>query len=253
MAVAKIFDGTNWITIGSGVTAAGENNTGSDVGVGGVAIFKQKSGVDLEFRSVNAASSKISVALDAGNNEVDFDVTEANLTLQNLGGVLTAVKGGTGQSTFTKGDIFVATGASTLVKLAVGSNDQVLTADSGEASGTKWGTAPASLLPWTEVGGTSQTMAVNNGYITINASLTTLTLPTTAAVGDVLRIVMRGTGIAKIAQGASQQIRYAGQFTTPGATGHLDSIIVDDAIELVCTIVNNDWNAISMIGDWDGT
>ncbi len=40
----------------------------------------------------------------------------------------------------TKGDLWVATGAGTLVRLAVGSNDDVLTADSGEASGVKWAT-----------------------------------------------------------------------------------------------------------------
>jgi hypothetical protein len=41
----------------------------------------------------------------------------------------------------TKGDILVATGDSTPVRLGVGSNDQVLTADSGEASGVKWAAA----------------------------------------------------------------------------------------------------------------
>ena len=57
----------------------GEANTASNVGVGGVGLFKQKTGVDLEFRNVNAASSKISIALDAPNNEVDIDVVEANV------------------------------------------------------------------------------------------------------------------------------------------------------------------------------
>ena len=38
----------------------------------------------------------------------------------------------------TKGDLWVATGAGTLVRLAVGSDGDGLTADSGEASGVKW-------------------------------------------------------------------------------------------------------------------
>ncbi len=41
----------------------------------------------------------------------------------------------------TKGDLWVATGASTLVRVGVGTDDQVLIADSGEAAGVKWGTA----------------------------------------------------------------------------------------------------------------
>lgn len=48
----------------------------------------------------------------------------------------------------TKGDIMVATGASTPARFAVGANDQVLTADSTQASGVKWAT-PAAGLPAT--------------------------------------------------------------------------------------------------------
>lgn len=40
-----------------------------------------------------------------------------------------------------KGDLFVATADNTLTRLAVGTNNQVLTADSAQASGVKWATA----------------------------------------------------------------------------------------------------------------
>ena len=46
----------------------------------------------------------------------------------------------------TKGDILVATAADTVAKLGVGSNDQVLTADSGEASGVKWAAAGGGIV-----------------------------------------------------------------------------------------------------------
>lgn len=45
-----------------------------------------------------------------------------------------------------KGDIIAATAADTVARLAVGSNDQVLTADSTTATGLKWAT-PAAALP----------------------------------------------------------------------------------------------------------
>lgn len=51
---------------------------------------------------------------------------------------VTPSQGGTGQSTYTKGDILVAHDATTLNKLAVGSNTQVLTADSTATNGVKW-------------------------------------------------------------------------------------------------------------------
>ena len=46
----------------------------------------------------------------------------------------------------TKGDLIAATAADTFSKLAVGANDTVLTAASGEATGLKWATA-SSFLP----------------------------------------------------------------------------------------------------------
>jgi hypothetical protein len=69
------------ITVGSLPTGGGgEANTGSSVNVGGVGVFKQKTGIDLEFRGINAASAKATVVLDAGNNEIDIDVADATLT-----------------------------------------------------------------------------------------------------------------------------------------------------------------------------
>jgi hypothetical protein len=55
------------------------------------------------------------------------------------GHVQTAAFGGTGQTTFTKGDMLIAQSASILTKLAVGVNNQVLTADSSQSLGVKWG------------------------------------------------------------------------------------------------------------------
>ena len=69
-------DGT-WNTL-SGV---GETNTASNVGVGGVGIYKQKTGVNFDLRNINAGSNKIGVTLDAANNEVDIDVNQANLSI----------------------------------------------------------------------------------------------------------------------------------------------------------------------------
>jgi len=62
------------------------------------------------------------------------------------GHIQTAVKGGTGQTTFTKGDLLVATGPSVLSKLAAGSDGQLLSANSSTASGVQWGGAGVNKI-----------------------------------------------------------------------------------------------------------
>jgi len=73
--------------------------TASNVGSGGVGVFKQKTGSNLEFRNINAGSTKISVVNDTTFNEIDIDVVESNLNLNNIGNILGIAKGGTGGTT----------------------------------------------------------------------------------------------------------------------------------------------------------
>jgi hypothetical protein len=68
--------------------SSGETNTASNAGAGGVGVFKQKTGTNLEFKNINAGSSKVTITNDTTNSEVDIDVAEASLTLANLGGNL---------------------------------------------------------------------------------------------------------------------------------------------------------------------
>jgi hypothetical protein len=58
-----------------------------------------------------------------------------------------------------KGDIIAATAADTVARLAVGSNDTVLTADSSTATGLKWATPSAGGMTLINTGGTTLTGA----------------------------------------------------------------------------------------------
>jgi len=53
-----------------------------------------------------------------------------------------------------KGDLIVATSADAVSRLAVGTNDYVLTAASGEATGVKWAASPADATKMPLAGGT---------------------------------------------------------------------------------------------------
>jgi len=73
---------------GANPVDGGENNTASNVGTG-TGVFKQKTGVDLEFKSIaDAGGSRITVASTA--DEVTVDVNQANLQLAALGDTNTA-------------------------------------------------------------------------------------------------------------------------------------------------------------------
>lgn len=104
-------------------------------------------------------------------------------------------------------------------------------------------------ITWSEVTGTTQSMAVNCGYIANNASLVTLTLPTTAAVGDVVRVVGKGAGGWRVAQNASEIIHFGNLDSTTGTGGYIEFTHLRDAVELVCVVADTEWNLISSVGN----
>lgn len=98
------------------------------------------------------------------------------------GHIQTAVLGGTGQNTFTKGDLLVATGPSTISKLAVSSvNNEVLIIDTNQAAGIKWATNPNS----NKVAISTTTASIYNSnteQVLFSASILGSTLGTSNAV-----------------------------------------------------------------------
>lgn len=105
------------------------------------------------------------------------------------------------------------------------------------------------LMPWTEVTGTSQSASVGNGYITNNAGLVTVTLPTTAAVGSIVRVAGKGAGGWKVAQNASEVIHFGNVDTTTGTGGSLASTDTNDAVELLCIVADTEWMVLSSQGN----
>ncbi len=102
-----------------------------------------------------------------------------------------------------------------------------------------------SSFTFTEVTGTSQNMAVNNGYIANNVALVTLTLPATSAVGDYIYIQGKGAGLYKIAQNAGQTIHVGATATTTGVLGSLSADAQYNSIMLLCITANNDWTSLT--------
>jgi len=76
-------------------SASGEVNTAANVGTSGVGLFKDKTGLTLNFKNINAGSAKITITDDTGNDEVDIDIDESELALANISGDMDDITNGT--------------------------------------------------------------------------------------------------------------------------------------------------------------
>jgi hypothetical protein len=96
----------------------------------------------------------------------------------------------------TKGDLVVATGSGTFARQAVGTNGQVLTADSTEADGVKWATPSSgsmTLLSTTTLSGTSTTISsISQSYINL---LIVISGATWSGAASELRMLFNNTNV----------------------------------------------------------
>jgi len=93
-------------------------------------------------------------------------------------------------------------------------------------------------VQWNNVTTTSDSMNGENGYVTSNAALVTLSLPSFCNFGDVIQIDGFGAGGFQITQGSGQQIFYEGASTTLGLTGTLSSTNSKACVTLRCVVAN---------------
>lgn len=127
-----------------------------------------------------------------------------------------------------------------------------LTAGTGISISTGAGSitinATGGGMTWVDVTGTSQAMSISTGYVADNGSLVTLTLPTTAAIGDTVIVVGKGAGGWKITYTTSQQIQVGSSASTV-TTGNIASTNQWDSVTLTCVTANNIWTARAVQGN----
>lgn len=135
-----------------------------------------------------------------------------------------------------KGDLIVGSAADTAARLGVGANGQVLTVDSTQTLGVKWGdpatgsggTTSLALAAET-VSNTSYTLVAADVYKkkrTTNSATTTVTLPPNAsvsiAVGAWVELFQAGTGQLVVAGGSGVTVNsYGGSLACAGRYGSL--------------------------------
>lgn len=140
-------------------------------------------------------------------------------------------------STMTDGQVIIgSTGATpTAATLTAGSG---ITISNGAGSITI--SSSTSGMTWSTVTGTSQSAAVNNGYITNNASAVTITLPTTFAIGDVVEVKGLGNGGWVLKAGTATTIRCGSSVTSSGGT--LTSADQYDTVKVTGLVANTTWS-----------
>lgn len=95
-------------------------------------------------------------------------------------------------------------------------------------------------IAWSGIAGTTQAAAVNNGYVVQNAAQTTITLPATMVLGDV--VIVKGLGAAGwIVQANSGQTVHVGAVDTSVA-GTITSANQYDVLSVTCVVDNTEWS-----------
>lgn len=238
------------------------NLTGVITSVGNATSIASQTGTGTKFvvdTSPTLVTPVLGIATATTINKVTITApaTGSTLTIQD-GFTLTANANATVSGTNT-GDqnIFAsvvvsgqttvtANSTSTALTLVAGTNVTITTDNTAKSVTIN---ATSAVFPFTDVTGTTQAAAVNNGYIADNAGLVTITLPTTAAIGDMIPIVGKGSGGWKVAQNASQLIHFGNQVTTTGTGGSLASVNQWDCVDLICVTANTTWVVKSSIGN----
>ena len=151
--------------------------------------------VELDVSGGAGAIAAVNVVFSAigeiSATNVQLAIEEVSTECRNAtnitSGTLAVARGGTGLASYTKGDILGASAATTLTKLTVGTNGQVLRANSATATGLEWSN---------DFVGTVTTVTSSTGALTIATATTTPALTIRAATTSVDGIVQLSDSIS---------------------------------------------------------
>lgn len=204
--VAMNAAGSTTITVNTGLFSAGDTVSIQNIGAGvctvtagtatvntsGSLVLAQYQGGILYFTSASAAiffqfatpASGDIEGVTAGTG-ISGGGTSGTVTITNS--MATAID--------AKGDLVAGTGADTFARLAVGANDTVLTAASGEATGLKWAAPAATGSNWS---------LLNSGGTALTAA-TTITISSISGRDSIL-ILITGASAVNASQAFSFRI-----------------------------------------------
>lgn len=254
-----VFFGRTLTSTGSTVTITNPN------GVNGNPNFE----VNFSGININSFTGVLSVA-NGGTGNSTFPAN--SILIGNGAGPISSIPAGTngqlligatgGPASFSTlaltGGLTQTQGAGTLTLTAppitITGSGITVTGSPVSLGGSVTLTVTGGGITWVNVTGTTQTIAVNTGYVANNAAQVVFTLPATATLGDSFYITGNGNvGTAgwRVNQNAGQVIFFGSSTTTVGAGGSLTSTNQLDSIRAVCVVPGaaTVWNIINSIGN----
>lgn len=156
----EVYDGSAWVSIANSgdITSVGVSSPITGGGTSGAVTI-----------GIQDASTTQKGAIQLTDSISSTSTTTA-ATPNSVKSAYDLANGAVAKSTFTtKGDILTTTAASTIARLGVGTDGQVLTADSASAGGVKWAATSSSTPAFVGV----SLVGDNPGSFTVNASTNT--------------------------------------------------------------------------------
>lgn len=211
--------GKNWIWQGNGIWQL--NNLSTVSGVTTATWIELASGLG-DVLSVNGTANQVAVSPTTGN-------------------VVVSLTGPYTPATYTAHGTLVGEGTGSIVAVSPGTSGQYLVSN-GASADPSYQTATPQLVV-TPVAGASQAMTSNHSYIANAAGLTTFTLPTTSAAGDILQIVgsALNTGGWKVTYTTGQIIWGPGGSTTITTGNAASAAAAAQSVTMVCVVADTTW------------
>lgn len=189
------------ITGGTGGTGSGSVGTGYTTGI-------------AYYTDANNITSSSTLTWDAGSSTLSLSNSTLSLIGSTIdsgtwaGNTISTLYGGTGLTSYTKGDILVGLGG-TLVTLPLGTNNYFLTADSATDTGLNWvsGLATTGIVSINNLDSIAQTLAVGTSGTKFNIDSVSL------ANTHIFNLPDAGVGVTGVITGKSQTIAGTKSFT----------------------------------------